>query len=185
MLVKENLLPVKNASWVMGHDSDGKETVKKLNGYTEIYIDSYGSRWNYLAFGQGELTKLNYHNGKTITISLNIKCSIDTSINSINLCKSSATDVVFVNSNFVGELLNANEIKAITATGQKNDLEVTSQVVYVAIRREVGMKSKFTLYAPMINLGDKAADLWISAKADLNKSNLYPHDGEYTEIKAV
>lgn len=185
MLVKENLMPSKDMNWNMGHDSDGKKTVTKINRYTEIEIESYGSQWNYFTFGQGKLTILNEHHNKTMTISLCLKYSIDTIINSLTLCKNTTKDMIIVNSNFRGESLNANEIKTISATGQKNDLEVTSQAVYLSIKREVGLKSKFTIYSPMINLGDKAADIYIPAKADLKNSNLYPIDGNYEEIKAT
>ncbi len=184
MLVKENLLPTKSSNWNMGHDSDGQKTITKFGGYTEIDIKNYGSQWNYFSFGMGNLINLNNYRNETITVSLDIKCSIDTRLNNLTLCKTTSKDIILENSNFAEENLNANKLKRITASGQKNDLEVTSQVVYLSIRKE-DMSSKYTLFSPMINLGDKAADLWIPAKADLNKSNLYPQNGEYTEIKAI
>lgn len=73
-----------------------------------------------------------------------------------------------------GELKNL-KFKGIHKSNNSN-LDIASQK---------DKRIKFMVRNLIFSKGEEFPDLWIPAKTDLNKTNLYPHDGEYIEIKAV
>ncbi|MDU7925321.1 MAG: hypothetical protein E7J43_00265 [Finegoldia magna] len=90
--------------------------------------------------------------------------------------------------NILGLDNNTNAVNAdfkgiLTYTGKRVDKPLQIQVSNPNKSESVKFIVKDVYFYK--NSDDKKERIWIPAKSDLNKINLYPNNGEYTEIKAV